>query len=214
MSLNALMKSILSVALIASFASADVLTKELSGKEVSGIKMSKAASVKVDQYNVNLTQVGAGLRTKKVLVSNVKVYTAEVFVSEANVVVKSDADLLASVAKAKTAVVQLTFLRAVEAEKVQVSFRDALVANGVDTESAEVKQLFGYMVAGGEAKDKGTMTFVTNKNSDGTETLYYEDTNGKVSSVIGQDLTKKIFSMWLGVPADDGLKQLKAELLK
>lgn len=214
MSLNIIVKFVMSLTLLATVSFADILTKELSGKENSGVKLSKAASVKVDQYNVNLTQVGAGLRNKKILIANVKVYTAEVFVSEPQTVVKTDADLLASVAQSKTAVVQLTFLRDVEADKVQVSFRDALVANGVDINSAEVKTLFAAMVAGGEAKNGKTMTFVTNKNADGTETLYYEDNSGKVSPVIGQDLTKKIFSMWLGVPADDGLKSLKADLLK
>jgi hypothetical protein len=214
MSLNLIVKSIVSLTLVASVSFADLLTKELSGKENSGVKLSKAASVKVDQYNVNLTQVGAGLRTKKVLIANVKVYTAEVFVSEPQTVVKTDADLLASVAQSKTAVVQLTFLRDVEADKVQVSFRDALVANNIDINSAEVKSLFAAMVAGGEAKTGKTMTFATNKNADGTETLYYEDNSGKVSTVVGKDLTKNIFSMWLGIPADDGLKTLKAELLK
>lgn len=214
MSLNTIVKSLVSLTLAASVSFADLLTKELSGKENSGVKLSKSASVKVDQYNVNLTQVGAGLRTKKVLVANVKVYTAEVFVSDANVVVKKDAELLSSVAASKTAVVQLTFLRDVEADKVQVSFRDALVANKIDINSAEVTKLFSYMVAGGEAKTGKTMTFVTNKNSDGTETLYFEDTNGKVGTVVGKDLTKNIFSMWLGVPADDGLTKLKEELLK
>ena len=138
MSLNLIVKSIVSLTLIASVSFADILTKELSGKENSGVKLSKAASVKVDQYNVNLTQVAAGLRTKKVLIANVKVYTAEVFVSEPQTVVKTDADLLTSVAQSKTAVVQLTFLRDVEADKVQVSFRDALVANNIDINSVEV----------------------------------------------------------------------------
>lgn len=214
MSLNSIVKFAMILTLAASVSFADLLTKELSGKENSGVKLSKAASVKVDQYNVNLTQVGAGLRTKKVLVTNVKVYTAELFVSEPHVVVKKEAELLSSVASSKTAVVQLTFLRDVEADKVQVSFRDALVANNIDINSAEVTKLFSYMVAGGEAKNGKTMTFITNKNSDGTETLYFEDTNGAVNSVVGKDLTKNIFSMWLGVPADDGLKKLKEELLK
>lgn len=197
-----------------SFANAVILEKELTDKEISGVKLSKSATVKVDQYNARLTPVGAGLRTKKVLVANVKVYTAEVFASEPGSVVKSDSELLNSVARSKTAAVQLTFLRAVEAEKVQVSFRDALVANNVNIDAQEVKDLFASIVAGGESKNGGTMTFVTNKNSDGTETLFYEDTNGKVNTVKGMDLTKKIFSMWLGISADDGLKKLKEEILQ
>lgn len=214
MSLNKILTIFGSLIMLTSVSFAQLLTKELSGKEISGIKLSKSASTRVDQFNVNLVQVGAGLRTKKVLVSNVKVYTAELFVSEAQSIIKSDAEILNTVASVKTAAVQLTFLRNVEAEKVQVSFRDALVANNININSEEVKQLFSYMIAGGEAKDKKNMTFLTNKNPDGSETLYFEDTNGKVGSVTGKELTKNIFSMWLGVPADDGLKKLKEEILK
>lgn len=214
MSLNTILVTLLSMILAASVSFADLLTKELSGGEISGVKLAKGASAKVEQFNVNLVQLGAGLRTKKVLVSNVKVYTAELFVSEPQNVVKTEADILTTVATVKTAAVQLTFLRNVEADKVQVSFRDALVANNVDINSAEVKQLFALMIAGGEAKDKKTMTFLTNKNADGTETLFFEDTNGNVGTVVGKSLTKTIFSMWLGVPADDGLKKLKEEMLK
>ncbi len=214
MSLSTFLSTLISFTLVASVSFADLLTKELSGKDLSGIKLSKAASVKVDQYNVNLTQVAAGLRTKKVLVANVKVYTAELFVSESQAVVKTDLDLLKTVANVKTAAMQLTFLRNVEADKVQVSFRDALVANNVDINTPEIVKLFELMIAGGEAKNQKTMTFVTNKNTDGTETLYFEDTNGKVGTVTGKDLTKNIFSMWLGVSADDGLKKLKEEMLK
>lgn len=214
MSFGAFFSIFVSITMISLSCFADLLTKELSGKDISGVKLSKGASATVDQYNVNLVQVGAGLRTKKVLVTNVKVYTAELFVSEPQNVLKSETEILPSVAANKTAAVQLTFLRAVEADKVQVSFRDALVANKIDINSTEIQKLFSFIVEGGEAKEQRTMTFLTNKNSNGTETLYYEDTNGKINSVTGNELSKSIFSMWLGLPADDGLKKLKEEILK
>lgn len=213
MSLKILGMTFFSLLLTVASSYAELLTKELSGKEMYGVKLSNAASTKVGQLNVNLVQVGAGLRTKKVLVANIKVYTAELFVSEPLAVVKSEADILETVSNMRTAAVQLTFLRNVEAEKVQVSFRDALVANKVDINSSEITQLFALMAAGGEAKEKKTMTFLINKNADGTETLSFEDTNGSVGTVMGKNLSKSIFSMWLGIPADDGLIKLKAELL-
>ncbi len=214
MSLNTILTTFVSLTMLGSVSFASLLTKELSGKDLAGVQMSKAASAKVDQYNVNLTQMGAGLRTKKILVVNVKVYTAELFASDAQAVIKTDADVLATVANSKTAAMQLTFLRNVEAEKVQISFREALVANKVDTNAAEIQKLFGMMIAGGEAKDKKTMTFLANKNADGTDTLYFEDTIGNVGSAVGTGLAKSIFSMWLGTPADDGLKKLKEDILK
>ncbi|MBN8537229.1 MAG: chalcone isomerase family protein [Deltaproteobacteria bacterium] len=213
MSLKILGMTFISLMLTVSSSNAELLTKEFSGKEMYGVKLSKSASAKVDQLNVDLVQVGAGLRTKKVLVANIKVYTAELFVSEPLAVVKSDADILETVSKVRAAAVQLTFLRSVEAEKVQVSFREALVANEVDINSPEINQLFSFLAAGGEAKEKKTMTFLTIKNADGTETLSFEDTNGSVGMVKGNNLSKSIFSMWLGIPADDGLIKLKAELL-
>ncbi len=214
MSLKIIEVTFISLMLMVASSYGELLTKELSGKEMFGVKLSNSASAKVDQKNVNLVQVGAGLRTKKILVLNIKVYTAELFVSEPLSVVKSEADILGTVSNMRTAAFQLTFLKSVEAEKVQVSFRKALAANKVEINSAEINQLFALIAAGGEAKESKTMTFLINKNVDGTESLSFEDTQGKVGVVTGKNLSKSIFSMWLGIPADDGLINLKADLLK
>lgn len=195
-------------------AQAGILTKELGTNDIAGIQLGKSASVKINNANLNLSSIGAGLRQKKVLISNVKVYVAELYSAEPNKIIKSADQILNSLEASNTIAMQLTFLRNVEAEKVQVSFRDALVANNVNLEEPAIAALLNNVVKGGEAKEKGTLTFVVNKNADGTETLYYETTEGVLTSVTGQQLSKKVFSMWVGEPADDGLKKLKEEILK
>lgn len=195
-------------------AQAGILTKELGTNEIAGIQLGKSASVKLNNTNLNLSSIGAGLRQKKVLISNVKVYVAELYSAEPNKIIKNPEQILNSLEASSTIAMQLTFLRTVEAEKVQVSFRDALVANNVNLDEPAIAALLSNVVKGGEAKDKGTLTFIVNKNPDGTETLYYETTEGVVTSVTGSQLSKKVFSMWVGEPADDGLKKLKEEILK
>lgn len=193
---------------------AGILTKELGTNEIAGVQLGKSASVKLNNTNLNLSSIGAGLRQKKVLISNVKVYVAELYSTEPNKVIKNEGQILNSLEASSTIAMQLTFLRTVEAEKVQVSFRDALVANNVNLEDPAIAGLLSNVVKGGDAKEKGTLTFVVNKNTDGTETLYYETTEGVVTSVTGAQLSKKVFSMWIGEPADDGLQKLKEEILK
>lgn len=193
---------------------AGILTKEVGTNSIAGIPLGKSALVKINNVNLNLSLIGAGLRQKKVLISNVKVYLAELYSAEPNKIVKSSEQILNSLEASSTIAMQLTFLRSVEAEKVQVSFRDALVANNVNLDEPAIATLLSNVVKGGDAKDKGTLTFVVNKNTDGSETLYYETTEGIISSVTGSQLSKKVFSMWVGEPADDGLKKLKEEILK
>ena len=49
--------------------------------------------------------------------------------------------------------IQLHFLRDVDADNVQKSFKEALKANNVSLEDAAVKQFLDSVAKGGEAKD-------------------------------------------------------------
>lgn len=199
---------------ISLFANASVFEKELSANMLAGVKLAKSGSVKIDNANIPLTQVSAGLRTKNLVVTDVNVYVAELFVSEPNNFKKSDAEVLASLGAMKTIVMQLTFLRDVEAESVQSSFKDAFFKNKVSTKDEAIKQLLTAVVQGGEATKGKNLTFVISKNADGSETLFYETTTDQVTKIVGSNLSTKILSMWLGVSADSGLEKLKAEMLK
>ncbi len=181
----------------------------------NGVTISTGGTATIDGKDFDVSTVGSGLRSKKVLVANVKVYVAQLLVSSTNAFVRKDAEALKSLEDSQTVAMQLTFLRSVEADKVKVSFRDAFDANNVDINNPAIKQLLTAVEKGGDATSGGTLTFVANKHSDGTETLIYEDTAGKQVTVKGdRGLTHDVFSMWLGNPADDGIAALKKSLLQ
>jgi hypothetical protein len=198
-----------------SFASQAALLKLDPGqKSNNGINVSAGGVATVDGHAYKLNTVGSGLRSKKVLLANIKVYVAQLLVSSPNSFVRKDNEALKSLEDSQTVAIQLAFLRTVDAAKVQVSFRDALDANKVDINQGAIKQLLSAVNNGGDANSGGTFTFVVNKNSDGSETLVYEDTAGKQVEIKGdKGLTHDVFSMWLGVPADDGIANLKSSLI-
>lgn len=196
-------------------ANAALLKLDPGQKSNNGVVISTGGTANIDGKDLQVTTVGSGLRSKKVLVANVKVYVAQLLVSNPNSFVRKDSEALKSLEDSQTVAMQLTFLRSVEADKVKVSFRDAFDANNVDINNPAIKQLLAAVEKGGDATANGTLTFVANKHSDGTETLIYEDTAGKQVTVKGdKGLTHDVFSMWLGNPADDGIAALKKSLLQ
>lgn len=202
------------VALSLSVAQAGILQLEKGTRSVEGVNISKSAQATLNGKTETLGTVGAGLRWKKVLLAKVKVYVAQVLVSSPDRFVKKDHDALKSLEDSETVAMQLTFLRTVDAPTVQSSFHEALSVNNVDIENAAIKKFLTAVAQGGDATSGNSMTIVLQKHSDGTESLIYEDCNGKQSKVDGEKgLTQKIMSIWLGTPADAGVASLKADIL-
>lgn len=200
--------------LVGNFSLAGVLKKELGANEIESIKLAKSASVSYQDKNYNLKTVGAGLRAKKVLMINVNVYVAEFFVSEEAQIEKKQDKILDSLAKANAAVMQLTFLRDVDGEKVESSFKDALVANKADLNDQAIKTILEKVAKSGGVKKGQTLTFASFKNTDSSEVVIFEPAMGEATQVKGNNIIKPIFSMWLGESADSGVKKLKESLLK
>ncbi|MES3038542.1 MAG: chalcone isomerase family protein [Bdellovibrionota bacterium] len=201
--------ALLTSLLVASFAQASIITNELGAKKIENVTLSTAGTYQTTKMEM----VGAGLRKKKVLAMKANVYVAQVFLSSPESFVRTADAAAKTAALSQVAAVQLTFLRAVEAEKVQTSFLDALVANNIDTNAADVKAFLAAVANGGEAESKKTMTILIQKNQ-GSETLVYEDTAGKVTKVAGNEgLGLKVLSIWLGTPADAELGDCKNQIL-
>ena len=194
-------------------ANASLLTTEGTGGSVEKVQLPTMARLATPE--ISLKSVGAGLRDKKVVLVNVKVYVGQLFVSNLETFKKTDTDALNSLSDQKAAAIQLHFLRDVDSENVRNSFRDALKNNSVNLEDTSVKAFLNAVVAGGEAQKGKVMTVLAFKNDDGTETVVYENTAGKATEVKGPaGLMKNIFAIWLGKPSDDGVKKLKSSILK
>lgn len=201
-------------ALLLSFsANAALLKTEAGTQKLEKVVLHSSATTNVDGEEVKMTEVGAGLRAKKVVFVNVKVYVGELYVADMAKFKKEDA--LSSVKDQKAIAIQLHFLRAVDGENVQKSFKEALTANSVSLDDASLKQFLEAVSKGGEAQEGKALTILGSRLKDGTEKISYETTSGTITEVKGSTgLIEKVFSIWLGKPADDGVAELKKSLLK
>jgi hypothetical protein len=198
-------------------ANAELLTLKAGANNKESVNISTGATANVDGANYDLTTVGSGLRKKKVVIVPIKVYVAQLLVNDQARYVKTDAGALPSIDNQTTIAIHLTFLRDVPASNIKESFQVSLDANGVPSNDADIVKFMSLVDEAGAATTNGSLTIVVNKAADGSESLALE--NKGSSSVLktmkgGKGLAHKIASIWLGVPADDYLKELKAELLQ
>ncbi|MBC7537406.1 MAG: chalcone isomerase family protein [Bacteriovorax sp.] len=212
MKLSALFLSLL---LVTQIASAGVLTIEKGNRSIEGVNVGKSADLVTISSTQKLDYIGAGLRTKKVLVANVKVYVAQIFLDNIGKFVRTDAGAVKSLADMKAGAIHLTFLRGVDAATVQVSFRDALDANNIDLNNKGIVAFLSAVKEGADAKDGKSMNISLAKDDKGVVTVVYENTAGVEKTITGDEtLFKGILSIWLGEPADSGLETLRAVILK
>lgn len=194
---------------------AGILQTTPGSKSVENVQIAQEGSVSVGGQQIPVSIIGAGIRTKKVAIVNVKVYVAELLSSDSSKFVRNETDALNSLEQSRTIAMRLNFVRGVDAPTVQTSFAEALKTNGVDTSETAVAQFLTAVAQGGDAVSEKTLTIVTQKNADLTETVFYEDSNGKVTQVNGpQGFSRKLMSIWLGNPADAGVANLKQQMIK
>ncbi|MDG0818287.1 chalcone isomerase family protein [Bdellovibrio svalbardensis] len=201
--------------LLSLHASAALLTNDGSKGKLEGVALSSGSTASVEGESIKLSHIGAGLRAKKVVFVNVKVYVGELFASSPEKFKKSETEALGSLKDQKVIAIQLHFLRNVDADNVQKSFKEALKANNINLDDSNVKQFLDSVAQGGEAKEGKTLTILGAKLKDGSEEVIYETTSGNTSSIKGNaGFVEKVFSIWLGKSADDGVAHLKASILK
>lgn len=197
-------------------AQASVLQLAAGSQSKESVNISLGGTASVKGVNYDLTTIGSGVRKKYILGPiGTKVYVAQLLVSDPNNYSKSNA--VEALKTQKAAALVLSFVTTVPASKVYSSFEDGLVSNEVDTATAEISGFLTAVKNAGEASNGKALTLLFTTNSDGTETLSYEHTNGQLVEVNGTAGFKaKVLSIWLGTPVDGdaGLEELKAELLQ
>lgn len=206
------MKYVLIVFLFSVSAFASIVNTLEKGRSVNGVEVAKKIELSTGTTKTELALFGAGLRAKKVVFVDVSVYVASIHLDKVDEVSRDAANVLDSLKVSDRAVVQLSFLRDVDALKVQASFKEALVANGVNVEESGIAALLSAVKNGGEAVKGKSITIALVKSAG---EAFYEESSGKVQSFkIASSDFEKILSIWLGKSADDGLLKLKDELLK
>ena len=192
---------------------AALLTTEGSSGTLEKIALPESATVSLSDSTVKLNSVGSAVRAKKVMFVNVKVYVGQIFVADKDTFNKADA--LLSLSNQNAAAIRLHFVRDVDAENVQASFKEALKVNNVKLDSEAITQFLTAVKKGGVAESGKSLTILAVKGSDSQETIYYETNSGGVTEVKGPaGFIKDIFSIWLGKPSDDGVAKFKSDILK
>ena len=196
---------------------ADILTLSPGTVVKEGVTISTTATLAAEGMNAELTNVGFGLRQKKVIFW-VDVYVGQLFVANPGQYVKTADGALASLNGQPAVAMHFTFKRNVDADKIAEGFRDALTVNGVDLNTdTEMSTLMNAVAGMGEVRSGQTLTFAVAKNADGTETVVFENTSSTTRTHVAKGLAagsmQKLLSMWLGQPSDDGVGRLKEELL-
>lgn len=213
------MKKMLFALVMASsvLAQAALLTFEDGAKVLNGVNLKATATLNDKDGRpspMKLDLLGAGLRTKQVLIAEVKVYVAQLF-SDNKAGFSRDATTgLASLVQSSSRVaLKLDMLRTVSAASLVTSFKEALAANNYALD-AELTSALGLMEKGADATSGKSITLLMTKDG-GKTNLYYEDTKGvTVSMSASPEMMIKIMSIWLGKPVDDGLAALKLQMLK
>lgn len=194
---------------------AGLLTSTKMDKYVDEVQLSKSVSTTVEGKDTKLNIVGAGLRSKKIMFTTFKVYVAELFATDDDKFIRDENKALGSLMKSQTMAIRLNFLRTVEAEKVQSSFREALVTNAVSLSQEGIAKFLAAVASGGDAPSGTTMVILMNKNGDGSESLIYEDPRGKASEIKGgAGFAENVFKIWLGIPVDQDLSRLKYQIIR
>ncbi len=199
------------------FAQAALLSFEDGAKALNGVNLKATATLNDKDGKpsaLKLDILGAGLRTKTVLIAEVKVYVAQLF-SDNKAGFSRDANtgLTTLVSSSSRVALKLDMLRNVSAASLVTSFKEALAANNYALD-AELTNAMGLMEKAADATSGKSITLLMTKDG-GKTNLYYEDTKGAVVSMSGTpEMMTKIMSIWLGKPVDDGLAALKTQLLK
>ncbi len=208
---------LLTAALLSGTAHASVLKLDSGKSEKQGVNISVGGTATVDSQSYTLTTVGSGVRWKKVFF-NVKVYVAQLLMGDQGKFVKTEDGALGSLDQQNAFAMHLTFLREVPMDKLVSAFEEGFAANNVAMTDADIAKFMALVNAGGHGEEGGTLSVVVTRATDGTETLTYEvqrarnPYSGTMKAPAG--FAKKVFALWLGVPADDFLGQLKTELLQ
>ncbi|MBY0452761.1 MAG: chalcone isomerase family protein [Bdellovibrionaceae bacterium] len=205
------------IMLVTVSAQASLLSYTAGDKSNNGIVLNKTAALndaagKPTALTMDL--LGAGLRSKRVLIVDAKVYVAQLF-SDNKAGFSRDGSALQSLVQNSTRVaLKIDMLRTVSATDLSNSFKEALTANNVAID-AEMTTILGLFSQSADAASGKSLTVLMVKDAQNVKTnLYYEDAAGKTQSMVGSPaVMTKIMSIWLGTPADSGLEKLKASLI-
>ena len=193
------------------FAASSEFSPKIGAAKFHDVELATEATVRVGTETYLLSPIGHGLRFKKVIVVKAEVYVAELFVSEPKSFSKLDP--LSSLDKSKVVAMRMSFLRDVEAKKLEDAFRSACEGNGFDVNVAPLKDFLLAVKNGAEAK-KGRALAVWGLQTPEGSKIFYQGSDATIAEFSGgKGFVRQIFSLWLGKAGDSGLESMQKEIL-
>ncbi len=154
-----------------------------------------------------LTLVGFGIRKKKVVLVNVSVYVAGLYVGQPKD--WNPSDTAASFKKQTKRFLSLTFLRDVPGEKMKNAFADSLESNRLDPKREDIAKALNALTT--DMKEGNRMTLLGITEPGKPQKLIATGSKAPIE-VTGNTLVDDLFSIWFGKPADGNMEDLQAQL--
>jgi hypothetical protein len=173
---------------------------------VSGITIPVYPTAKVDGEELKLT--GYGTRAKQIFLGlKANVYVAASYSTQP----LESTNPMESVKAAKAKVIQLTFVRNLTSDEIRTSFEEALDKNGVDLNATPIQNIFAQFAF--SLKAGQTVTLTGTQNATGSMEKLVIEVPGKTAQEEGKELATDFWRIWLGIPVDAEMGELKKALV-
>lgn len=208
------MKAMLSAAaLLLSFsvANAGIMTWDKNNSfKKRDVELYRSGHMQVGGHSLKMINFGSGSRVMMV----VPIYVAQ-FLSSEPWNTRSEADLMPFVGRSKAIAIALTTKLNLTGNEIDASFKKALAKNNIDMNLPHIQACMNLIGTINAAKGK-TFIITVVKNAAGNETMYVEDPNGTLLAPVDgpAGFAQQLFSVWLGVPADKSIADMKTEVLQ
>lgn len=172
------------------------------------LKLTKDSVLVTDSAQREILKVkGKGLRHKKITFISIKVYEATLFVTKEALSAKNLSDIL----NTKKVALSIHPLRSFSGSKMEAATLEAYKANNINTKTVSQKEFISIISKNKVVKDEPILIYGEVQETGDTIFIQQNNVLKKISGPSG--FVKDVFSIWLGTPVDDDMKDLKTKLL-
>ena len=194
------------------FAQDDVFKPNYSGKKIAGVPVFPGGILNLET-KVPVTLLGVGVRQIEAGDRRNKTNVTQLFGSEPKQFVRTEAGALNSIVAMKAAAIRISPIAVAPAISSYTLYLRAIKKAKTPKSEALQKYLDAVINAGDISPGQSFM--IISFHSSAGEEIFYLDQHGKNNKIVGgPGFIRMIFSFWLGEPADNGLVELKKDLLK
>lgn len=197
-----------------SSAYAGAFSSTVGSREMAGVKLDESVNFTSSAGTIALRPVLSAVRMKKIVLFWADVYVTQISVPTAITFTPTSAsEALKSLREQPMAAISLRFLRTVEPSVIKNAFIDGLKANEEDPNDPGLKSLLQEISSFGDFLDKSTFRVGFTAKGAQEEVILERDDKSK-TILLPAGTVRKIWSIWLGKPADSGITEMQKQFFK